>query len=350
MARTDHTPDPFAVRLVRWQHAHGRHDLPWQSTDPYRVWLSEIMLQQTQVATVIPYYQRFTESFPAVADLAAAPLDTVLSLWAGLGYYSRARNLHAAAKRVMDRSGGQFPSNAEMLTELPGIGRSTAAAIAGFCFAERTPILDGNVKRVLARWAGIDGYPGEKAVEKRLWELAEALLPTDAADMPAYTQGMMDLGATLCTPRKPKCEACPLRQDCRAHIEGRQSELPTPKPKKAIPERSTVMLMIRSASGEILLERRPESGIWGGLWSLPEVDSIETAVGASCERFGLDIQLGEPQPMLVHTFTHFRLTILPIGASASGQLKGEAAWYSTQQALALGIPTPIRKLLLRSGQ
>ncbi|MBV8660270.1 MAG: NUDIX domain-containing protein, partial [Burkholderiales bacterium] len=185
------------------------------------------------------------------------------------------------------------------------------------------------------------------AVEKRLWELAEALLPTDAADMPAYTQGMMDLGATLCTPRKPQCEACPLRQDCRAHIEGRQGELPTPKPKKTIPERDTVMLMIRSASGEILLVRRPESGIWGGLWSLPEVDSIDAAVGACRERYGLDIQLGEPQPTLVHTFTHFRLTILPISAGATGAPNGGAAWYVTKQALALGIPTPIRKLLLR---
>ncbi|MBV8464532.1 MAG: A/G-specific adenine glycosylase [Burkholderiales bacterium] len=343
----------FAERLVRWQRDHGRHDLPWQCDDPYRVWLSEIMLQQTQVATVIPYYQRFTESFPTVAALAAAPLDDVLSHWAGLGYYSRARNLHKAAKMVVERFGGLFPQDAAALAELPGVGRSTAAAIAGFCFAERTAILDGNVKRVLTRWAGVDGFPGEKRVETKLWDLASNLLPKQAADMPAYTQGMMDLGATLCTRSKPLCAACPLRDDCRAHIEGRQGELPTRKPKKAIPERDTVMLLIEH-DGRILLQQRPPTGIWGGLWSLPETERGRDVAAVCRDRYGVVAGAQEAQETLVHTFTHFRLTITPIAVRATAMVtsihEDGQRWFSKVEALRAGIPTPVRKLLLRTAQ
>jgi len=340
----------FAERLVRWQRDHGRHDLPWQCDDPYRVWLSEIMLQQTQVATVIPYYQRFTESFPTVAALAAAPLDDVLSHWAGLGYYSRARNLHKAAKMVVERFGGLFPQDAAALAELPGVGRSTAAAIAGFCFAERTAILDGNVKRVLTRWAGVDGFPGEKRVETKLWELASNLLPVQAADMPAYTQGMMDLGATLCTRSKPLCAACPLRDDCRAHIEGRQGELPTRKPKKAIPERDTVMLLIEH-DGRVLLQQRPPVGIWGGLWCLPELPHGQDVSAACHDQFGVVAGVQQTQPTLVHTFTHFRLTITPVIVQSTDMVTSVREdghrWFSKAEALRAGIPTPVRKLLLR---
>ncbi|HEY9104014.1 A/G-specific adenine glycosylase [Chitinimonas sp.] len=339
----------FATRLVRWQRSHGRHDLPWQVSDPYRVWLSEIMLQQTQVATVIPYYQRFTESFPTVADLAAAPLDAVLAHWAGLGYYTRARNLHAAARKVVSDFGGVFPTTAESIETLPGVGRSTAAAIAGFCFGERTPILDGNVKRVLTRWAGIAGFPGEKKVENQLWLLAETILPKDSGDMPAFTQGLMDLGASLCSRSKPQCPACPLRQDCRAHIEGRTAELPTRKTKKAVPERETVMLLLQQGE-QLLLERRPAVGIWGGLWSLPEADSVETAVALAQARYGLMAEPLATLPALVHTFTHFKLTITPLPLEVTAQSpavrEGDWAWFSRADALKAGIPTPVRKLLL----
>lgn len=338
----------FADRLTRWQRAHGRHDLPWQTDDPYRVWLSEIMLQQTQVATVIPYYQRFTTSFPTVADLAAAPLDAVLAHWAGLGYYTRARNLHKAAQAVVRDFGGVFPRTAAQMATLPGIGRSTAAAIAGFCFGELTPILDGNVKRVLTRWAGVDGFPGEKKIENQLWTLAEALLPRSSSDMPAFTQGMMDLGASLCSRSKPQCAACPLRADCRAHIEGRTAELPTRKPKKAVPERSTVMLLIEH-EGRILLEKRPPSGIWGGLWSLPEADS-PAAIAPLCRaRFGLEVDSGDTLPTLLHVFTHFRLSITPqvlrVSASLNQVHEAETQWFQRSEALKAGIPTPVRKLL-----
>lgn len=340
--------NPFAERLVSWQRSHGRHDLPWQVTDPYRVWLSEIMLQQTQVATVIRYYQRFTESFPTVADLAAAPLDDVLAHWAGLGYYTRARNLHKAARMVMQSFGGVFPGTAVELMRLPGIGRSTAAAIAGFCYSERTPILDGNVKRVLTRWAGIEGFPGDKQVEAGLWQLAERLLPAQPADMPAFTQGMMDLGATLCTRSKPQCSACPLKADCRAWLEDRTSALPTRKPKKATPERAVYMLLLRHR-GQWLLERRPATGIWGGLFSLPEAASLDAAARLAVQRFGATTTQHATLPDLVHTFTHFRLTITPLLFTVhevQTHVRGaDFGWYALDEALQLGIPTPVRTLL-----
>ncbi|SMC16111.1 A/G-specific DNA-adenine glycosylase [Andreprevotia lacus DSM 23236] len=338
----------FSRRLLGWQAECGRHDLPWQVSDPYRVWLSEIMLQQTQVTTVIPYYERFLQRFPTVADLAAATQDDVLAHWSGLGYYSRARNLHAAAQMVMGHFGGTFPRTPAEIAELPGVGRSTAAAIAAFSFNTRSAILDGNVKRVLARWAGIEGFPGEKAIENRLWALAESLLPPNAADMPAYTQAQMDLGATVCTPRKPACLTCPLADDCRAKAEGCQLELPTPKPKKAIPERHTTMLLIRDAQGRLLLEKRPPTGIWGGLWCLPESTSTLQAT-ARCQQLGLAVELDPALPDFVHVFTHFRLTITPQPATVSGATHAvhddALRWFSTADALAAGIPTPLRKLL-----
>lgn len=355
---TSSTLAPFAERLIGWQRTYGRHDLPWHSRDAYRIWLSEIMLQQTQVATVIPYYQRFVDSYPQVADLAAAPLDDVLAHWAGLGYYSRARNLHAAARMVMSEFAGIFPTAPEALLRLPGIGRSTAAAIAAFAVGERVAILDGNVKRVLARWAGITGFPGEKAIENRLWELASALLPaantaTLAEDMQSYTQGMMDLGATLCTRSRPQCPRCPLRDDCRAYLQGCTDSLPTRKPSKKIPERSTQMLMLYQ-DGKLLLEKRPPLGIWGGLWSLPELAVGNDALDHSLTRWGMQVAHDGQLPPLAHTFTHFRLHITPLklkvaAASAHAVADADTRWFSRQEALAAGIPTPVRKLILLAG-
>ena len=251
----------FASRLIRWHKRHGRHDLPWQNTtDPYRVWLSEIMLQQTQVATVIPYYRRFLERFPQLADLAAAPVDEVMALWSGLGYYARARNLHAAARAVIAEHGGVFPRDPAAIAQLPGIGRSTANSIATFCFGAHAPILDGNVKRVLCRAFGIEGFPGSGAVEKRLWALAEELMP--ARQGAIYNQAQMDLGATLCTRSRPRCEDCPLAGLCVARSTGRTTELPEAKPRRAIPQRHATLLVLLDGK-RVLLETRPPSGIWG---------------------------------------------------------------------------------------
>jgi A/G-specific adenine glycosylase len=337
----------FSSRLVQWQKRHGRHDLPWQNTrDPYRVWLSEIMLQQTQVAAVIPYYQRFLERFPDIRALAAASEDDVLTLWSGLGYYSRARNLHRAAGLVVDKFDGSFPTAFDDIVALPGIGRSTAAAISVFAFGRREAILDGNVKRVLARVFGIAGYPGEKQVETTLWREAEALLPHSAFE--PYTQGLMDLGATVCTRTRPGCGECPVAALCFAHREGRTAAFPQPKPRKVLPEKSVVMLLVRH-EGDICLEKRPAAGIWGGMWSLPEVEAT-TDLAAYCgDRFGAAPELLAPMPVLTHTFTHFRLHItpqplalnrLPMTAAEPGMV-----WLPLEDALGAAIPTPVRKLI-----
>ncbi|NYH97779.1 A/G-specific adenine glycosylase [Cupriavidus plantarum] len=357
-------PTDFGMRVVRWQRQHGRHDLPWQNTrDAYRIWLSEIMLQQTQVAAVIEYFQRFVAQLPTVAALAAASADEVMALWAGLGYYSRARNLHRCAKAVMDEHGGVFPTDPDVLVTLPGIGRSTAAAIAAFSAGVRSPILDGNVKRVFARVFGIEGYPGERAIETRMWRLAEQALPpagpTQAEDMISYTQGLMDLGATVCARGKPAClpdaAACPLAADCVARRDGLTAVLPTPKPRAAIPERSTVMLVMRHGR-DVLLGLRPDSGIWGGLWSLPEmpVDTvpfdIEAAEDAALEEaraFGTPARAtlaGE----LTHVFTHFRLLIRAIRVDLDAVTHVDDAarrWLSLDDLDALGTPAPVRRLL-----
>ncbi|MFM9913004.1 MAG: A/G-specific adenine glycosylase [Methylophilaceae bacterium] len=337
----------FAQQLIHWQQQHGRHTLPWQNTqDPYRIWVSEIMLQQTQVAAVIPYYQRFMARFPDVASLAQADEDEVLRHWSGLGYYSRALNLHAAALAIMQQHGGVFPQTHEQINALPGIGRSTASAIAVFAYGQPQTILDGNVKRVLARCFGIEGWPSQPVVEKRLWELAESLLPKN--NIQSYTQGLMDLGATLCTRSKPQCGDCPVRENCVARKGNRTSQLPTPKPRKVIPEREIVMLLLLN-NNEILLEKRPPSGIWGGLWSLPEV-AVGEDVQQAARQLGLETELLPALPKVTHTFTHFRLHITPQPLRMVKTLpevrQTGLVWLDKEDAIDAALPAPIRKILL----
>lgn len=340
------SPEPsFSRRLIAWQRDHGRHDLPWQNTtDPYRIWLSEIMLQQTQVGTVIPYYQRFLENFPTVADLAAAPVERVLELWAGLGYYARARNLHACAQAVVIRHGGQFPVDPQDLAALPGIGRSTAAAIASFAVGARAAILDGNVKRVLCRHFGIDGFPGASAVDKALWSLAEALLPE--ADMAIYSQGIMDLGATLCTRSKPRCPDCPMAATCVARATSRQEELPVAKPRRSVPERSTYLVFLCDGP-RIWLERRPPAGIWGGLLVPPEGEDL----AALTRRLGVAALPAEEQAPLRHVFTHFRLTLHPrlyrVTGWPGGVGEDQGEWLNLADIDRAALPKPIHTLLRR---
>ncbi|MDZ4313314.1 MAG: A/G-specific adenine glycosylase [Azonexus sp.] len=331
----------FSERLIAWQKVSGRHELPWQKTrDPYRVWLSEIMLQQTQVATVIPYYQRFLDRFPDVTTLAAAPIEAVIEHWAGLGYYARARNLHRCAQQIATVHAGKFPNSTEQLVELAGIGRSTAAAIAAFAFGQRAAILDGNVKRVLCRQYGVEGFPGISAVDRSLWQLAENLLP--AGDIEAYTQGLMDLGATLCTRSRPRCDACPVSADCVAFREQRQAELPASRPRPAVPERSATFVLILHGR-RLLLERRPPSGIWGGLLVPPEGEPKQVLAN-----LGLYIASERSLPLLKHTFTHFRLTLQPVLCEVTtSEAVAEAGWIwlDLDDASEAGVPTPIRKLI-----
>ena len=339
----------FARRLIDWHRDHGRHDLPWQgSRDPYRIWLSEIMLQQTQVSSVIPYYTRFLERFPDVATLAASPVEDVMALWSGLGYYARARNLHRAAQQVMQAHDGRFPDCSASLITLPGIGRSTAAAIAAFSSGERVAILDGNVKRVLCRVFGIEGFPGEKAVENRLWTLAESLLPD--TELGTYTQAQMDLGATVCTRGKPACMRCPMAEACVAARSGRTRELPAARPRKTIPRRSTQLAVV-VCNGRVLVERRPPSGIWGGLLALPELPGTGTTLPAWA--FG-DWSAGQTPvalPPLTHTFTHFVLDIQPWRIDLThppAQLAEPAhQWLALDQLADAALPTPIRQILTR---
>ena len=328
----------FAHRVIAWQKQSGRHDLPWQQHgrkgDPYRIWLAEIMLQQTQVATVIPYYQRFLAHFPDLARLAAAPSEEVMVLWSGLGYYARARNLQRAAQLIVAQWGGRFPRGAGDIQTLPGIGRSTAAAIAVFAFGARAAILDGNVKRVLARTFGIEGFPGDKAVENRLWALAETLLPERG--IKAYTQGLMDLGATLCTRSRPRCGACPLAAQCVALRENRIAELPSPRARRTVPQRAVTLLVLR-CRGRVLLERRPPKGIWGGLLSLPEL-----AAGQPARRYAGATQL----PVVRHAFTHFRLDITPLLCKVSRCNTPEGGiWLNLKALDEAPLPAPIRKIL-----
>jgi A/G-specific adenine glycosylase len=339
----------FAARVTGWQRAQGRRGLPWQQDhDPYRIWLSEVMLQQTQVATVLPYYARFVDRFPTVQSLAAAPLERVLEAWSGLGYYRRAHHLHAAANVVMREHGGHFPADAAMLATLPGIGRSTAAAIAAFARNERNPILDGNVKRVLARHRGVAGWPGEPRVQTTLWAVAATLVPDRDADMRAYTQGMMDVGATICTRTRPRCDVCPVADDCVARGTGRIAELPTPRPRRELPQRAITVLLLER-DGRILLERRPAVGIWSGLWSLPELSrDVDVATYVSVH---LRAEAGAPQPLpvLQHGFTHFALAIHPVRVPVvrwplDARMPG-AVWFDREAAIAAAIPAPIRSLL-----
>lgn len=342
----------FSRRLLDWHACHGRHDLPWQNTrDPYRIWLSEIMLQQTQVDTVIRYYQRFLERFADLPTLAAASLDEVLGLWSGLGYYARARNLHRAAQTVMSEHRGVFPQGAETIASLPGIGRSTAAAIAAFAFGQRGAILDGNVKRVLCRHQGIEGYPGEKVVENRLWALAESLLPEDAGTIGAYIQAQMDLGATLCTRTRPACERCPVGADCVARATARTDVLPTARPRKSIPRREARLAVILGEHG-FLLERRPPSGIWGGLLSLPELPegNPDDDAGWLARRYGVRVLDHEALEPLEHVFTHFRLGIQPVlfkTQATEHVAEAPLTWVSANTLEEAGLPTPVRKILGR---
>jgi A/G-specific adenine glycosylase len=355
--------DPgFSRAVIDWQRSHGRHALPWQNTrDAYRIWLSEIMLQQTQVSAVLGYYARFLERFPTVQALAEAPVEDVMACWAGLGYYTRARNLHACARRVVAEYGGVFPSDPALLAGLPGIGRSTAAAISAFSSGTRAAILDGNVKRVFARVFGIDQYPGLKPVEDALWRRAEALLPEGGEGIEAYTQGLMDLGATLCTRSRPDCPRCPLQDRCIAYATGRTAELPVRKPKKATPEKRAQMLVVIDR-GQVLLEQRPGSGIWGGLLSLPEVDghlpldedAEELDIGAAseaAERFGAVAETEALLP-LEHGFTHYKLHIHPyrIALASRGDLPAGYVWWDLARIDEAALPSPIKKLLGLLGQ
>ena len=333
----------FSGRLIAWQKTAGRHDLPWQQTrDPYRIWLSEIMLQQTQVATVIPYFQRFLARFPTLQALAAAPLEAVIEHWAGLGYYARARNLHRCAQQLVAVHAGKWPDSATQLSALPGIGRSTAAAIAAFAFGQRSAILDGNVKRVLCRHFAVEGFPGQAAVDRELWALAERLLPE--GDIEAYTQGLMDLGATLCTRSRPRCADCPLAATCQAQLSGRQSELPAARPRPKVPERRAGFVLI-SDGRHLLLERRPPHGLWGGLLVPPEGDAA-----AVLARLGLQAESRRDLAPLKHAFTHFRLTLEPVLCMVEPALAVSEPgmnWIAIDAAAAAGVPTPIRKLIER---
>lgn len=339
-------PTDFASRVLDWYDQHGRKNLPWQTDDPYRVWISEIMLQQTQVATVIPYYERFVDRFPDIATLAEAPVDDVLSHWSGLGYYARARNLYAAAKQVRDQHGGEFPRDFEAVTALPGIGRSTGGAILALAFGQRHAILDGNVKRVLARHEAVQGWPGKTEVAKRLWEIAERYTP--ASRLANYTQAMMDLGATLCTRTRPACALCPVHGDCRAYADGNVEAYPGKKPKKAKPLKQTTMV-IAIDDDAVYLERRPPAGIWGGLWSFPEVD--EDDVETWCEEHAGTIAAdSERWPTLRHSFTHYDLDIRPVvvrfgNGSRRVAERDDACWYRLDGSPPGGIAAPVTKLI-----
>jgi len=341
------SPEQFGSAVLAWYDRHGRKSLPWQQNiTPYRVWVSEIMLQQTQVATVLGYYERFMSALPTVEALAAAPEDEVLHLWTGLGYYSRARNLHRTAKLVVAEHAGAFPRSVEALAELPGIGRSTAGAIASIAMGLHAPILDGNVKRVLARYFAENSYPGEPQAAKRLWAAAERLTPQIRVGH--YTQAMMDLGATLCTRTRPSCLLCPLESGCRAHLLGRETDYPIPKPRRELPQKRTLMPLLASRDGAILLYRRPSSGLWGGLWSLPELDDIE-ALDPFAARHALCLGERRALPGLTHTFSHFRLAIEPwlvtVESAAPAVAEADWLWYNLAAPPRLGLAAPVKKLL-----
>ena len=347
-------PDPdvaigFADKLLDWHHRHGRKNLPWQiDPTPYRIWLSEIMLQQTQVATVIPYYHRFLERFPTLTRLAGADIDEVLHLWSGLGYYARARNLHRAATIIRDRHGGRFPTRIDDLVALPGVGRSTAGAILAFSQHQRHPILDGNVKRVLTRHFMVEGDPGNAAVGRALWALADHLTPYRGVDR--YTQAIMDLGASVCGRRSPDCTACPLADRCLAHRHGNPLDFPRRKAKKKRPQRSTGMLVLENESGCFLLEKRGPSGIWGGLWSLPEVPRGRKRLRCPLPGARMRPRPGSDPPPVRHGFTHFELVIQPcryrLVDPGSGVMDDNThIWYNPAEPQPVGLPAAIKRLL-----
>jgi A/G-specific adenine glycosylase len=339
----------FAPRVLAWFDEHGRKSLPWQENKtPYRVWISEIMLQQTQVTTVIPYYHKFMTSFPSVEALAQAEQDEVLAHWSGLGYYARARNMHKAAKMLVDEFDSEFPQSVEGVCELPGIGRSTAAAILSISRGVQAAILDGNVKRVLSRFHAVPTWPGEKKTENAMWELAESYMPNERCG--DYTQAMMDLGATLCTRSKPQCLLCPLESDCEGRQTPDPTQFPIRKPKKAAkPEKSIQLLVLMNQQEQLLLEKRPQTGIWGGLWSLPELATNESVVLHIEQRFSAQVSSVIPLSSFRHTFSHYHLDISPSQiqmAAANWIMEGDKyQWFSQQEALALGLPAPVRSIL-----
>ena len=336
---------PIAARLLDWHARAGRHDLPWQQQrTAYRVWVSEIMLQQTQVATVIPYFERFMRKFPDVRALADAPIDEVLHLWTGLGYYARARNLHRAAQVIRDRHGGEFPTDFESVVDLPGIGRSTAGAILAQAHGARHAILDGNVKRVLSRHYGVDSAPDEAATHAILWQRAEENTPTQ--DLANYTQAIMDLGATLCA-RKPRCADCPIAADCVARLESRQEQLPAPKKRRAERRRRRAVMLVARHASRVLLVQRPPSGIWGGLWCLPEFDSESAAELFASSQFAR-LPGSAALPDIEHSFTHFDLVITPLVVRCQGARRVNEAtelWYDLARPARVGLPAPIKTLL-----
>ena len=339
----------FSDQLLAWFESCGRHNLPWQQEpEPYHVWLSEIMLQQTQVATVIPYYNRFLQRFPTIKLLADADIDDVLSHWAGLGYYARGRNLHRAAKMICDDYSGDLPANKEQLLTLPGIGRSTAGAIMALAFKQHDAILDGNVKRVLCRFYAVNGWPGQPAVEKRLWQLAEGLTPE--INVARYTQAIMDLGATVCTRSKPQCDICPVASECLARKQESQDKYPGRKPKKTIPLRETVFLLLENRMGEILFEKRPATGIWGGLWCFPECSPDDDIEEWLLAKTGFSASIIKKLSIIKHRLTHFRMEILPVHLKVKQcnnvKAMGEQQWCASGDALKFGVPAPVRNLLL----
>jgi A/G-specific adenine glycosylase len=340
--------EAFSAALLDWYERAGRHDLPWQTErSAYRVWIAEIMLQQTQVATVVPYFLRFTARFPNVAALAAAPLDEVLHHWSGLGYYARARNLHRAARQVVAAHGGRFPRRFEAVGALPGIGRSTAGAILAQAFGQRHPILDGNVRRVLARWHAVPGWPGEARVERRLWSLAEAHTPhVRVAD---YTQAIMDLGATVCRRARPNCGDCPVAAGCEARRLGRQADYPAPRPRRTRPLRRARMLLLCDPDGAVLLERRPAHGVWGGLWCPPEIDG-EAPEHWALRVLGMPVRGPAELPALRHGFTHFELEIEPLHARLDApptvaMEPGQWVWYNARSPAKLGLAAVVSRLI-----
>lgn len=355
----------FLNRLLDWFDKHGRKTLPWQQNQsPYRVWVSEIMLQQTRVTAVIPYYQRFMQRFPTLDSLARATSDEVMHHWSGLGYYARARNLHKAAKQIVDQYDGEFPQEFPAVNDLPGIGRSTAGAILAFCFGQHHPVLDGNVKRVLTRVFAINGYPGKTEVEQKLWSLAAKLTPGDRVGH--YTQAIMDLGATVCVRSRPKCDMCPMQDICQAFANGAQKNYPAKKPKKTRPVRQAVMLLIETPNGEILLQQRPPQGIWGGLWSLPEIRLAESPCTTD-KRLALannylitklnfpDLDLRELESVR-HGFTHFELEIFPLKVLLDRKPENlqirEADnfhWYKADTSPDIGLPAVVSRLLVAQG-
>lgn len=341
-----HSKESFSQRVLDWFEQNGRKDLPWQlSKTPYSVWVSEIMLQQTQVKTVIPYFKRFMQRFPDIPSLANAPQDEVLHHWTGLGYYARARNMHKAAQVIRDRHSNEFPQAINDVVNLPGIGRSTAGAVLSLACGQSYSILDGNVKRVLSRFFAVEGWPGNKAVETTLWQYADSLMPV--ASFAEYTQAMMDMGATVCTRSRPKCDECPLKQDCLAYVQGRQSEFPGKKPKKSIPTKSTVMLL-PMWQDQVLIYKRPPSGIWGGLWGFYEVNSLQNIVSKANE-LGISDFYTEEIEGFRHTFSHFHLDIQPVllhlnGLPASRVSEDQALWYDLREPASVGLAAPTKKL------